>query len=355
MRVVLTVAASKHTGAAAVAELTARALRGAGVEARLLYRPGRNLEARLAGCGWAHPVLAKERSPGDIARNLAAVRRLTADADLVVTHLPHDHLLAVLAGLHRRRPVVRSFRRARHLRRDPWHRALARPVSAALLAHRGMAPALGRLVPGVAWDAPPVPLDDRFRPGADGAAWRGRLGIPAATPVVGMVGKLARGRGFELGLESAARLPPGTRVLVVGHGELQPTLEALTARLGLQGRVAWAGYRDEALPALYAMMDVAVFVGAGSDHGHRMISEAQGCARPVVAVGLPGVRDLVEHGVTGLVADPEPPALAAAVGAVLGAPGRAHALAAAGAKAAEERRLDAVGPAIAAFLERVVR
>ena len=61
----------------------------------------------------------------------------------------------------------------------------------------------------------------------------------------------------------------------------------------------WTGYQDERLPELWAAMDVALFAAPGSDHGHRAISEAQACARPVVARDIAGVADLIDDDLVG--------------------------------------------------------
>jgi len=353
MHVALVVTARKYTGAGAVAEHEARALHRAGVDARLLFPRGRNLENRLAGVGWAEADLVKEHGPGDLVRNLKAVRRFTEDADVVVCHLPHDHLLCVAAGVHRRVPLVRSFRNPSHLQRDPWHRSLARRLAGALLAHGDLVPRLQRCAPRLPHIAIPVAIEDRFRPGGDGDGWRRRLALARDVPVLGSVGKLAARRGFERVLEVAARLGPELHVVVVGHGELRPRLERLAARLGLTERVRWAGYVERGLEDLYAAMDVVLYTAAGSDHGHRMISEAQGCARPVVAADLPGIADLIEDGRTGRIARSDADALANAVRQVLGDAGAADDMARAAAAAVESRRFAPVGSRLRSFLSEV--
>lgn len=349
------VAANKYTGAAAVAELCCRSLLEARVDARLLFVAGNNLARRLRGEPWALPALVKERGLPSLRANLAALAAAGRDADAVLCHLPHDHLLAVLAGVHRRALLVRAFRHPRHLRRDPFHRRLARPLGGALLAHPGLSADLRRVAPALEADSPPVPLEDRFRPSADAALWRRRLDLPAAAPVLGMVGKLARNRGFELLLETAARVSPPPHLLVVGHGEAAAELERRGERLGLADRVAWAGYQERELPELYATMDVVLFAAAGSDHGHRAVSEAQGCGRPVVAAALPGVAELIDDRRTGRVVAGEPGALARAVSELLADHGLADRVGRAAAAAVEGRRFMPVGRRLAAFLEGRMR
>lgn len=354
MNVGLIVHANKWTGAAAVAEINCRALRAAGVDARLLFIGGRNLERRLTGRSWAEPVLVKEGRPAHVRANLRAVTAFAAACDIVVCHLPHDHLLCVAAGVHRSASLVRAFRNPRHIRRDPFHRFLDRRTSGTLLAHSGMRATLGGHAEGPRDVALPVPLDDRFVP-CDGSRWRRDHGIPADVPVVGSVGKLARGRGFSDLLEAASQLTALTHVVVVGHGEHLSQLQERAAHLGFDGRVHWTGYQDQDLPEIYAAMDVVVFLAPGSDWGHRSISEAQGCGRPVVAASWPGVPDLIEDHISGRIVDRDPREIAAAVQSLLADRAAARRLADTAAAAADDRRLIPVGRHLAGFLETILR
>jgi glycosyltransferase involved in cell wall biosynthesis len=353
MRVGMVVFANKWTGAGAVAALGCRALDRAGVDARLLFVGGRNLERRLDRHPWATPGLAKERRPAHIRSNVRAVASLTNACDIVVCHLPHDHLLCVAAGTHRRVPLVRAFRNPRHIRLDPYHRYLNRRLTAALCAHSALESDLRYSAPGLSTAVLPVPLADRFKP-ADGSQWRERLGIPSGAPVIGATGKLAEGRGFGFLLETASRLEAPAHVVAVGHGEYLPRLQELAVDRGIESKVHWTGYQDEALPELYAAMDVVLLTAPGSDWGHRAISEAQGCGRPVVAVSWPGVEDLIEDGVSGRVVVRDASALAEATDSLIADPEIARQLGNAAATAAEHRRLAPVGRLLAQFLEGVL-
>lgn len=351
MRVTLLVAGAKITGAAAVAELWARALRSVGVDTRLVFTAGRNLEVRHAGSDWATADLVKERTPWRAVANLRAVRRHARWADVVVCHLPHDHALCALARVHRRTTVVRALRHPRHLRSDPWHRWVGRRCHGLLLAHTAMAPDDRHPFASLPATALPVPVPDGFQPGLDGSEWRQRLELGHDRPVVGVIGKLAAGRGFELALDAVAAMECPARLVVVGHGELEPVLRARATRLGLDGRIRWAGLVEDDLESLYATFDTVLFTAAGSDWGHRAISEAQACARPVVAADLPGVRDLVDPGVTGVVSAATPGALADTLDTVLADRDHASAMGRRAADAAAGRRLQNVGTALARFLE----
>jgi len=352
MQVGIVVFANKWTGAGAVAELNCRALHSAGIDAQLLFVGGRNLERRLDGHSWAMPGLVKERAPSHLRSNLRAIASQADACDIVICHLPHDHLLCVAAGVHRRIPLVRAFRNPRHIRRDPFHDFINRRLAGAVCAYSALEEDLNGAVPGLPKTTITVPLEERFKP-TDGSAWRSRLGIPSGAPVIGAVGKLARGRGFNLLLDIASLIEEPAHVVVVGHGELQPELEKQARNAGLVGRVHWTGYQDGALPELYSAMDVVFFTAPGSDWGHRAISEAQGCGRPVVAVAYPGVENLIEAGVTALIVDSDPVALADAAHALIKDSERSRRLGDAAAKAAAERRFGPVGERIARFIETI--
>jgi glycosyltransferase involved in cell wall biosynthesis len=354
MRVALVVFANKYTGAAAVAEHFCRALLARGVDARLVFVAGRNLERRLSAQAWAEAGFVKERSPLKVWQNVRTLRRVSADADAVICHLPHDNALCIAAGVQRRAALVRSFRNPDHLRSDPWHRAVARRLCGATIAYESMIPRLSRCHGALPQLALPVPIEDRFHAGLDPASWRQRFSIPDRAQVLGMVGKLARGRGFDLLLKSAALLESPCHVLAIGHGEARPDLELLADRLSLGARVHWAGYHEQSLPELYAMMDVAIFAAPGSDHGHRAISEAQACGRPVVAAAVAGVEDLIAHDRTGLIVDGSPGSLADAVNGLLRHPETARRLGLAAAESVADRRFSPIGSRLTDFLEGIV-
>lgn len=302
VRILHLVAADRFTGAAAPALQLVEALRAAGCETELAIRGGHNLEARLAGRPWVHPILAKERSLGDLRRAVARVRRLAERFDLLHCHLPHDHALARLAlgKSSRAQVLVRSVRHPRHLRRDPFHRFLFAGTHGIAFANAALASR------GQRWSSfgrrarvilPPA-VEERFlRPG-DRLSTRSHLALPPDAVLAGTVGKLHRSRGQDVFLRALAAAPQ-VWGLIVGQGEHEPELRRLAASLGVAQRVRFAGYVEEHLVDLYAAMDLFVFPAAGSDWGHRAVVEAQACGVPVLAADLEGVAELVDIGTTG--------------------------------------------------------
>jgi glycosyltransferase involved in cell wall biosynthesis len=73
------------------------------------------------------------------------------------------------------------------------------------------------------------------------------------TVVFGFVGRLVPSKNVPLLIEVFARVHqqlPGTRLLVVGDGELLPEAERLAARHGLEAAIEFAGWLVD-LPAVY--------------------------------------------------------------------------------------------------------
>ena len=106
---------------------------------------------------------------------------------------------------------------------------------------------------------------------------------------------MAAGRGHRDAILAGAAVP-GVELVHVGHGELQPLLREVAAKAGAAARNHWIGYEEARLPDLYRSWDVFLFPASGSDQGQRAILEALASGVPIVAVDVPGVRDLVADG-----------------------------------------------------------
>ncbi|MCY2959810.1 MAG: N-acetyl-alpha-D-glucosaminyl L-malate synthase BshA [Planctomycetota bacterium] len=103
-------------------------------------------------------------------------------------------------------------------------------------------------------------------------------------------------------LRAFERATHGTKaeLLLVGDGPDQQPSRLLARELGIQDRVRFLGERD-ALPELLAPADVFVLSSSEESFGLSAL-EAMSCGTPVVATDVGGVREVVEDGVTGLLA-----------------------------------------------------
>ena len=131
------------------------------------------------------------------------------------------------------------------------------------------------------------------------------FGIKPGDFVVGIVGRLCKQKGHATLFEAVARGRreiPGLRLLVVGTGGLRKSLGRLALRLGIADRVCFAGYHKDTT-ALYAAMDVCCLPSLFEGFGLVLV-EAMLCERVVVGSRVDGIREIVEDGSTGFLAEP---------------------------------------------------
>lgn len=160
----------------------------------------------------------------------------------------------------------------------------------------------------------------RFHPHKRDGELRRQLGLHENAVVLACCGRLAAEKNLETLLAAFGRLPPSLPVnlLLIGDGPLRPKLEA--AR---EPRVIFTGYRrGEELARLYACADLFVFPSLSDTFGNVLL-EAMASGLPAVAFDVPGPRDVVLDGETGLLVGKigaEP--LAAAIAGLLADPAR---------------------------------
>lgn len=132
-----------------------------------------------------------------------------------------------------------------------------------------------------------------FRP-APAESRRGR----ATDPVILYSGRLHRGeKGLDRFNEVLAAIP-GVRLLVVGDGPHRAELERdFGSRAHFTGRLS-----GERLAAAYREADLFVFPSKHDTIG-QVVMEALATGLPVVVTDAGGPQELVDHGVTGFVAD----------------------------------------------------
>ncbi len=159
------------------------------------------------------------------------------------------------------------------------------------------------------------------------------FGLPPGAPLVAVISRLIRMKGVEHFLEAAAvvaRRVPDVWFLVVGEwyrlarndaivrdDTYRHELERLAARLGLDGRIVFTGFRPD-VPELLAEVAVCVLPSLGEGLPNAVL-EAMAAGVPVVATRVGGIAEAVEDGVTGLLVPPrDASALARAIYGLLG-------------------------------------
>ncbi len=250
-------------------------------------------------------------------RDLAALPRLvrvirSGGYDLVHTHLyracVYGRLAARVAG-------VRAVVATEHSLGDSQMegRRLTAGVRALYLASERLGSATVAVSPTVAdrlkrWGVPaprievvPNGIDvDRFLFDPERRErTRRRLGLPEGAFVIGGVGRLARGKRFDVLVHALALLPEDHWLLLVGGGPEEHLLRRTAREAGVAGRVLFTGERPGLpdgspgpdLPSLTSAMDLFASPSAEEAFGLAAV-EALASGLPVLYASCPAIEDL---------------------------------------------------------------
>lgn len=161
-----------------------------------------------------------------------------------------------------------------------------------------------------------------FEPGGARSAARGMLGLAADAFVIGTVGRLNPAKNHGRLVEAFALLHgalPGSRLVIVGGGALQPAITRQVTERGLGDAVLLAGDRGD-VPGLLPAFDV--FALTSDTEGYSVaLLEAGASGLPCVVSDVGGNAEIVQDGDTGIVVrDLTPEGFAAAFGRLASAP-----------------------------------
>lgn len=140
---------------------------------------------------------------------------------------------------------------------------------------------------------------------ADRASARERLGVPADAVVLGQAARFAPQKGHERLLAAAVPVlerVPGAHLVLAGDGPLLDPVRRQASLTSVAERVHFPGYVTD-VPDFLAALDVFVSAPLSEGLGNAAI-EAMATGLPVVSTAVGGVPEVVEDGVTGLLARP---------------------------------------------------
>jgi glycosyltransferase involved in cell wall biosynthesis len=120
---------------------------------------------------------------------------------------------------------------------------------------------------------------------------------------IGYFGRLKKYKSVDhliRAMDQLKELYPNLRLDIIGDGDDKPRLESLSQELKLQDRITFHGFIDEEEKApLLQKMNFVVNTSSKEGWGLTVV-EANACGAPVVAANVPGLRDSVLDGETGL-------------------------------------------------------
>jgi starch synthase len=190
-----------------------------------------------------------------------------------------------------------------------------------------------------------------------------RHGVDPARPSVVFVGRITRQKGVPVLLRAATGLDPAAQlVLLAGQPDtpdLAAEVEGLVADLrGTRSGVVWIPQMLPKREVIQWLSHATVFACPSLYEPLGIVNlEAMACGTAVVGSDVGGIPEVVADGETGLLVPPgDPGALAAALNALVGDPGRAAALGRAGReRAVAEFGWQAVAERTAALYAEIAR
>jgi glycosyltransferase involved in cell wall biosynthesis len=137
----------------------------------------------------------------------------------------------------------------------------------------------------------------------DPAVYRPVEAAKTTTPIIGYFGRLKKYKSVDhllLAFRIVKAGVPEARLMIVGEGDDKARLERITQELGLQDRVTFTGHAAGTKKVDY-LHEMQFAVNTSSKEGWGLtVLEANACGTCVIASDVPGLRDAVIDGETGL-------------------------------------------------------
>lgn len=225
--------------------------------------------------------------------------------DLIHAHLPRAHVLAGLVGCLTQTPVVATVH---GMTLTTQELGFSRTTGTHLITvcREAHLHALALGVPAERVTFIPNGVDiNTFVPHISGQAFREQLGVSPEAPLVGFVGRLAWEKGPDQFIRAAAhvhRQRPEVHFALVGEGNMQDELLQMVIEMGLSECVHLAGLCSDT-SQIYPAFDLVAQTSRVEGMPFALL-EAMACGRPVVAINVGGVVELVEVGTSGLLLGP---------------------------------------------------
>lgn len=235
------------------------------------------------------------------------VRR--SKANLVFAWMSKAHLYSSLAAILARKPAFWYQHGLPSQKSRLDHIATWLPAKGILACSQMTADAQTNMYPvrPIKVVYPGVELE-RFDPACLSAPqeMRSRLGLPLDGPLIGIVGRLQRWKGFHVLAKAMPRVlerfPNAHCVMVGGRHDLEPEylpeLESQIAALGIGQSVILAGIQKN-IPEWMQAMDIIVHASENEPFGI-VIIEAMAMGKPVIAGNCGGPTEIITDGVHGI-------------------------------------------------------
>lgn len=244
-----------------------------------------------------HTHTSKAGIIGRIAARMAGVP--------VIIHSSHGHVFspgANIPGVSNRKLMTKVFWLAEKIVAGMCHRIVTlTEMEKQDWIKLGLAPAskievLYNAIPLEEFDPDSVSAGEKTR-------FKSSLGLEPFHKIVTITGRLTSEKGHDYLLEAiklVAGKIPDVRLLIAGEGPERPDLEMLARKYGITQNVVFLGLRDD-VKHILAISDLFVLASRYEGFG-LVLLEAMAMRVPVIATGVGGVPEIIDDGVTGILA-----------------------------------------------------
>jgi len=135
---------------------------------------------------------------------------------------------------------------------------------------------------------------------------RRELGLTEATPVVGRAARFYPDKANDRlvrAMPEILRRVPEAHAILAGDGSERAACEALARQLGVQDRTHFLGHRTD-VAAITAACNVMTVTSPADTYPYTAL-ESYAVSKPVIGYNDGGMPEMVEHGVTGFLAQPD--------------------------------------------------
>jgi len=128
-------------------------------------------------------------------------------------------------------------------------------------------------------------------------------GVTRTEPIIGYVGRIKKYKSVDHLLHAFAivqKVLPEAKLVIIGEGDSKSAFEQLSHKLQINNATTFTGFLPiEEKVRLLNQMQIVVNTSAKEGWG-LTVTEANACGAPAVASDVPGLRDAVKDGETGL-------------------------------------------------------
>jgi len=133
-----------------------------------------------------------------------------------------------------------------------------------------------------------------------------KYGFFKGSKIIGYTGRLHEEKGISILIEAfyqVSRRFDHLYLLLVGDGPERKKLEIQVARLGLEKKVLFLGYKEN-VPLFLNLIDVFVLPSIIRESFGIVLTEAMACHKVVIASNLGGIPEIINSGIDGFLFEP---------------------------------------------------